>query len=83
MNKIIQLQDVGNKDYEETWEYQKELFKSIVDLKIWNRRVNFVLPKPNYFLFVENPHAYTLGKSGDLSNLCPAKRLARREARHL
>ncbi|HAO14487.1 MAG TPA: lipoyl(octanoyl) transferase, partial [Tenacibaculum sp.] len=24
---------------------------------------------PNYFLFVEHPHVYTLGKSGDLSNL--------------
>jgi lipoyl(octanoyl) transferase len=38
MNKIIQLQDLGNKDYKETWEYQVELFKGIVDLKIQNRR---------------------------------------------
>jgi lipoyl(octanoyl) transferase len=34
MNKTIQLQDLGNKDYKETWEYQEELFKRIVDLKI-------------------------------------------------
>jgi lipoyl(octanoyl) transferase len=34
MNKTIQLQDLGNKDYKETWEYQEELFKGIVDLKI-------------------------------------------------
>jgi lipoyl(octanoyl) transferase len=27
-----------NKDYKETWEYQEELFKGIVDLKIRNRR---------------------------------------------
>jgi lipoyl(octanoyl) transferase len=33
MNKTIQLQDLGNKDYKETWEYQEELFKGIVDLK--------------------------------------------------
>jgi hypothetical protein len=38
MNKTIQLQDLGNKDYKETWEYQEELFKGIVDLKIRNRR---------------------------------------------
>jgi lipoyl(octanoyl) transferase len=29
MNKTIQLQDLGNKDYKETWEYQEELFKGI------------------------------------------------------
>jgi lipoyl(octanoyl) transferase len=69
MNKIIQLQDLGNKDYKETWEYQEELFKGIVDLKISNRREETNLETPNYFLFVEHPHVYTLGKSGDLSNL--------------
>jgi lipoyl(octanoyl) transferase len=33
MNKTIQLHDLGTKDYKETWEYQEELFKGIVDLK--------------------------------------------------
>ncbi|MFT7396513.1 MAG: lipoyl(octanoyl) transferase, partial [Flavobacterium sp.] len=69
MNKTIQLQDLGNKDYKETWEYQEELFKGIVDLKIRNRREELTLETPNYLLFVEHPHVYTLGKSGDLSNL--------------
>jgi lipoyl(octanoyl) transferase len=69
MNKTIQLQDLGNKDYKETWEYQEELFKGIVDLKIRNRREELTLATPNYLLFVEHPHVYTLGKSGDLSNL--------------
>jgi lipoyl(octanoyl) transferase len=67
MNKTIQLQDLGNKDYKETWEYQEELFKGIVDLKIRNRREE--LTQQLYLLFVEHPHVYTLGKSGDLSNL--------------
>ena len=71
MNKKIQLQDLGNKDYKTTWEYQEELFKEIVDLKIRNRREDLYLPTPNYFLFVEHPHVYTLGKSGDLSNYYP------------
>ena len=69
MNKAIQLQDLGNKDYKETWEYQEELFKEIVDLKIRNRREELDLETPNYFLFVEHSHVYTLGKCGDLNNL--------------
>jgi lipoyl(octanoyl) transferase len=69
MNKIIQFQDLGNKDYKATWEYQELLFKQIVDLKIQNRNTDIQLPTPNFLLFVEHPHVYTLGKSGDLSNL--------------
>ena len=69
MNKKIQLQDLGNKDYKETWDYQEALFKEIVDTKIQNRREEANLETSNYFLFVEHPHVYTLGKSGDLSNL--------------
>ncbi len=69
MNKYIDIQDLGLKDYKEAWDYQEELFKGIIDLKIKNRREETNLETPNYFLFVEHPHVYTLGKSGDLSNL--------------
>jgi len=69
VNKSIEIQDLGSKDYKETWEYQEELFKGILDIKIKNRREDAGLKTPNYFLFVEHPHVYTLGKSGDLSNL--------------
>ena len=69
MNKQIELQDLGLKDYKQTWDYQEELFKSIVDTKIKNRRENAGLTTKNYLLFVEHPHVYTLGKSGDMSNL--------------
>lgn len=69
MNKQIKLQDLGVKDYEATWTYQETLFKAVVDTKIKNRRENANLKTSNYFLFVEHPHVYTLGKSGDLSNL--------------
>lgn len=69
MNKKVQLQDLGFKDYKETWDYQEGLFKEIVDIKIQNRRDATTIATPNYFLFVEHPHVYTLGKSGDLSNL--------------
>ncbi|GAA4043207.1 lipoyl(octanoyl) transferase LipB [Flavobacterium chungnamense] len=69
MNKKIKIQDLGKKDYKETWDYQEELFKGIVDIKIQNRKENTLVETPNYFLFVEHPHVYTLGKSGDISNL--------------
>lgn len=69
MNKAVHLQDLGIQDYNETWQYQETLFKDIVDLKIRNRREETNFETPNYLLFVEHPHVYTLGKSGDLSNL--------------
>ncbi|MDT0606889.1 lipoyl(octanoyl) transferase LipB [Croceitalea rosinachiae] len=69
MNKKVVLQDLGVKDYKKTWDYQEFLFKGIVDSKIKNRREGTSLETPNYFLFVEHPHVYTLGKSGDINNL--------------
>ncbi|MDD7888197.1 lipoyl(octanoyl) transferase LipB [Flavivirga sp. 57AJ16] len=69
MNKQIALQDLGFKDYKQTWDYQEMLFKDIVDTKIKNRREEAGLQTKNHFLFVEHPHVYTLGKSGDLSHL--------------
>ena len=68
MNKQIQLQDLRNKDFKETWDYQETLFKEIIDLKIKKRSQPEIIT-PNYFLFVEHPHVYTLGKSGDSTNL--------------
>ena len=69
MNKSIQFQDLGLKDYKETWDLQEEILKKTVAIKVRNRRENAGLPTPNHFLFVSHAHVYTLGKSGDLSNL--------------
>jgi lipoyl(octanoyl) transferase len=69
LNKTIQLQDLGLKDFKATWDYQETLFRAILDTKIKNRREDAGLETENHFLFVEHPHVYTLGKSGDLSNL--------------
>ena len=68
-NKKIEVQELGLKDYKETWDYQEQLFKEILDLKVKNRREDTNLETPNYLLSVEHPHVYTLGKSGDISNL--------------
>jgi len=69
MNKSIQFQDLGLKDYKETWDLQEEIFKKTVAIKVRNRRENAGLSTPNHFLFVSHAHVYTLGKSGDISNL--------------
>lgn len=68
-NKDIQFTDLGLKDYKETWDFQEMIFKSIVDLKIKNRREETEIETPNYFLYVTHPHVYTLGKSGSLDHL--------------
>lgn len=69
MNKKIQLIDLGLKDYKETWDFQETLFQSILDVKVSNRRNNEDENTTNYLVFVEHPHVYTLGKSGDFSNM--------------
>ena len=69
MNKEINVQDLGLKDYKETWDLQERLFKKIIDTKVRNRSQSIKLPTSNHFIFVSHPHVYTLGKSGDMSNL--------------
>lgn len=69
MNKKVLLEDLGSIAYKEAWDYQNELFQGIIDIKMSNRKTEESQTTPNYLLFVEHPHVYTLGKSGDLSNL--------------
>lgn len=69
MNIDVLFTDLGVRDYKDAWEYQEKLFQDTVDLKIRNRREELNLETPNYLLFVEHPHVYTLGKSGDFANL--------------
>lgn len=69
MNKKVNFLDLGVKDYKETWDFQEQLFQEILDVKVRNRKEELQLETPNYLLFVEHPHVYTLGKSGDVSNL--------------
>ncbi len=65
----IKLQDIGRKDYQAAWDYQNGLFQDIIDIKLKNRHREVQVKTSNYLLFTEHPHVYTLGKSGDLSNL--------------
>ncbi len=67
-NKTVALQNLGVMDYQQAWDYQESLFREIVEIKMANRHGE-PCATPNHFLFVEHPHVYTLGKSGDESNL--------------
>ena len=70
-NKHIIFKDLGLMDYKACWDYQEELFKKTIQQKIANRSLSVEgqIATKNYLLFVEHPHVYTLGKSGDEKNL--------------
>lgn len=70
INKKVIFQDLGTKDYQPTWDYQEDLLKKNLDIKIHNREnPNDQKLTENHLLFVEHPHVYTLGKSGHESNM--------------
>ncbi|MGA1773207.1 MAG: lipoyl(octanoyl) transferase LipB [Flavobacteriaceae bacterium] len=69
MKPILKVEYLGRMKYKAAWEYQEALFQQTVDLKVRNRREQLQLTTSNYVLFVEHDPVYTLGKSGDFSNL--------------
>ncbi len=69
MNTTAFVKDLGLIEYKEAWEYQEHLFQKILDIKSSNRRLGLSNTTPNYFLFVEHPHVYTLGKNGHHDHL--------------
>ncbi len=70
INKKVKFQDLGIKDYQPSWDYQEELLKQNLNIKIHNREnPEDLMTTDNHLLFVEHPHVYTLGKSGHESNL--------------
>ncbi len=76
INKQVAFQDLGLIDYQQAWDYQTELLDSIVELKRGNRGLEAEQhkPTPNYLLFCEHPHVYTLGKSGKEEHVLLAKK---------
>jgi len=67
----VVYKDIGNKDYKETWDYQADIFKKLVDNKSSENGVAGIGKNalPGTLIFVEHPHVYTLGKSGSENNL--------------
>jgi len=75
LNRETQFLDLSLIEYQQAWDYQTNLFQSILDVKSQNRSLpdNEQQPTNNYLLFCEHPHVFTLGKSGDEKNLLVKK----------
>ncbi|GET27071.1 lipoyl(octanoyl) transferase LipB [Prolixibacter sp. NT017] len=71
MNHKVQYLDFGVAEYKYTWDRQEELMGATIQMKLDNKNAEPSSRKetPNYLIFVEHPHVYTLGKSGDEHNL--------------
>jgi lipoyl(octanoyl) transferase len=67
MSNNLVFRDLGLIKYKDAWDYQENLHSEMVARKIKNEPdyADF----PEYILFCEHPHVYTLGKSGDEENL--------------
>ncbi len=68
-NRTVHFTDLGLKEYKETWDYQEKLFNATQEIKQNTALTSPLLPTPNYLIFCEHPHVFTLGKSGSENNL--------------
>lgn len=75
-NKKVLFEDWGLVDYKEAWDRQEAVFGKTVKLKTDMRNRSIEQPgstdnelTPNYLVFCEHPHVYTLGKSGKPEHL--------------
>jgi lipoyl(octanoyl) transferase len=66
---VVFVRDLGLIDYKEAWDYQENLFKTAIDLKIAKRNGETEEIPENHLLFCQHPHVFTLGKSGNQENL--------------
>ncbi|MES2456585.1 MAG: lipoyl(octanoyl) transferase LipB [Bacteroidota bacterium] len=69
MNKAVEFIDWGLIDYQQGWDKQEAFFEKTVVVKTANRTNGTNVATPNYLIFCEHPHVYTLGKSGHPENL--------------
>ena len=68
-HKKIIVKNLGLLDFEKTFHIQKDLQNQIIETKLDNRKNNLNSITPNFLLFVEHDHVYTLGNSGNENNL--------------
>ena len=68
-NKKILVRDIGKMSFSDAWEYQEKIFKKTIDQKVQNRSLNEKIETKNLLILTEHNHVYTIGKSGDMSNL--------------
>ncbi len=69
-NKVVEFIDLGLTDYRTAWDYQEQLFRDVIAVKLANRdQPQDTKSTPNYLIFCEHNHVYTLGKSGKPEHL--------------
>ncbi|MED5269777.1 MAG: lipoyl(octanoyl) transferase LipB [Bacteroidota bacterium] len=68
-NNIILVKDLGVLSYDNSWKQQKIIFDNIVSQKVKNRSLKKKIKTENHLLIVEHKPIYTIGKSGNTSNL--------------
>ena len=81
MTGRVHIEDLGTRDYKETWDLQESIFQDIVQRKIARRNAGLA-PKDSgpadspdlamplsRMLWVEHPHVLTLGKSGEAAHV--------------
>ena len=68
-HKKIIIKNLGFLDFKKTFDIQKDYQNQIIETKLNNRKNNLNITTPNFLLFVEHDHVYTLGNSGDEKNL--------------
>ena len=79
-NKKILVRDIGKLSFSDAWKYQEKIFKKIIDQKVQNRSLNEKIETKNILILTEHNHVYTIGKSGDITNLLiDKKELIKRE----
>lgn len=72
MNKKVIFENLGRIRYKEAWDYQEELFASVVREKSEKRE-----DRGQYLLFCEHENVYTLGKHGNKQNLLIANHVCK------
>ena len=67
----VRFADLGSWSYQRAWDFQESIFTEVVERKSANRKLSEEerIATHDTMLFVEHPHVYTLGKSGDFGNL--------------
>lgn len=69
MNKEVAFQDLGLIDYQQAWDYQEYLFRKVIEIKLANRNRQYQKPTPNFLIFCQHNHVYTMGKRGKYEHL--------------
>lgn len=68
-NKKIIVKDIGRTDFSYSWKYQESVFDKIISQKVKNRTSKKKSNTKNYLILTEHNPVFTIGKSGDISNL--------------